>query len=374
MIIKRWLKAKIIESLGDKRITILYGARQVGKTTLVKEIAEEFNGLYLLCEEPDINEAFSNKTSTEMKSIIKDAKLVILDEAQSIQNIGLSLKILHDTYPDIKIIATGSSSFDLMSKISEPLTGRNIPFMLYPISYLEYVDAIGHIDAKRLLKQRMIYGMYPHIINSNDPKRDLKILSTDYLLRDVLKIDQVRKPIILEKLVKLLALQSGSEVSFQEVAQKLEVSRGLVMDYVRLLEQAFILFRLPPFGKNPRDEITRFEKIYFFDMGLRNSLINSFSEIENRQDCGQIFENFFISERVKQYQRFSDAPVPHFWRTKNQSEIDLVEESENKLEAFECKFSPKKSIITRAWKNSYPNSSVTKVSIDTIFEIITIDK
>ncbi|MFA6514676.1 MAG: ATP-binding protein [Candidatus Paceibacterota bacterium] len=374
MIIKRWLKSKIIESLKDNRITIIYGARQVGKTTLVKQITEEFNGKYLLCEEPDVNEALTKKTSTEMKFFFGDHKLIILDEAQSIENIGLSLKIIHDTYPDIKIIATGSSSFDLMSKISEPLTGRNIPFMLYPISYQEYSESIGHIESKRLLKERILYGMYPHIINSNDIKRDLKILSSDYLLRDVLRIDQVRKPIILEKLVKLLALQSGSEVSFQEIAQKLEVSRGLVMDYVRLLEQAFIIFRLPPLAKNPRDEITRFEKVFFYDTGIRNALIDTFTTLENRQDSGQLFENFFISERMKQYQRFENEPKPHFWRTKNQSEIDLVEEYHDKLDAFECKINSKKSIKTRAWNNSYPNYKVKSVSLDTIFEIITTDK
>ena len=369
MIIKRWLKAEIVKSLKDKRVTILYGARQVGKTTLVKELISEYNGTYFSCDEPDIREAFSNKTSSEMKDFIKDAKFIVLDEAQRVPNIGLSLKLLHDTYPEIKIIATGSSSFELANKIIEPLTGRNIPFALYPISYKEYSDSSGHLESKRLLEQRIIFGMYPAIISSANPEGDLKIITNDYLFRDILRIETIRKPIIIEKLVRLLALQSGNEVSYNELAQKLEVGRQTIIQYVRLLEQAFIIFRLPPLSRNKRDEVTRFEKIFFFDTGIRNALIDNFSSLENRIDKGSLFENFFISERQKQYARSGSHTHPHFWRTKDGSEIDLVEETHNTLQAFECKWK-ETSIKTRAWKNAFPETTVTQITSKNIVDIL----
>ncbi|MEK7459731.1 MAG: ATP-binding protein [Patescibacteria group bacterium] len=369
MLIKRWLKNKIIESLNDPRITILYGARQVGKTTLVKEIIKEHNGLYLSCDEPDIREAFSNKTSSAMKAFIKNATFVVLDEAQRVENIGLSLKLLHDTYPEIKIIATGSSSFELANKILEPLTGRNIPFMLYPISYQEYSNTVGELESKRLLEQRILYGMYPGIISSTNPSFDLKIIANDYLFRDILKIDTVRKPIILEKLVRLLALQSGNQVSYNEIAQKLEVSRQTIMQYIKILEQAFIIFRLPPLSKNKRNEVTRFEKIFFYDTGIKNALLDNFNSLDKRHDKGSLFENFFISERIKQYQKSGNHTRPYFWRTKDGSEIDLVEETYEKLEAFECKWS-ETSIKTRAWKNAYPDTPVTLITSKNITDIL----
>lgn len=369
MVIKRWLKAEIVQSLKDKRVTILYGARQVGKTTLVKELITEHDGVYFSCDEPDIREAFSNKTSSIMKSFIKDAKFIVLDEAQRVPNIGLSLKLLHDTYPEIKIIATGSSSFELANKIIEPLTGRNIPFTLYPISYKEYSDSFGHLESKRLLEQRIIFGMYPAIIYSLNPEKDLKIIANDYLFRDILRIETIRKPLVIEKLVRLLALQSGNEVSYNELAQKLTISRQTVMQYIRLLEQAFIIFRLPPLARNKRDEVTRFEKIFFFDTGIRNALIDNFSPLDHRVDKGALFENFFISERQKQYQRSNNNTHPHFWRTKDGSEIDLVEETSGDLRAFECKWS-ETSITTRAWKNVFPKTVVMQATSKNIIEIL----
>ncbi|MBI3459170.1 ATP-binding protein [Candidatus Azambacteria bacterium] len=371
MVIKRWLKSKIIQSLADKRITILYGARQVGKTTLVKELISEYKGVYFSCDEPDIRQAFSNKTSSEMKAFIKDANFIVLDEAQRVENIGLSLKLLHDTYPEIKIIATGSSSFELANKIVEPLTGRNIPFMLYPVSYQEYVDSLGELETRRLLEERIRFGMYPGIIFSVNPENDLRIIANDYLFRDILRINTIRKPIIIEKLVRLLALQSGNEISYNEVAQKLEVSRQTVMQYVQLLEQSFIIFRLPALARNKRDEVTRFEKIFFFDTGIRNALIDNFSQLENRLDKGSLFENFFISERLKQYQRLSNQIRPHFWRTKDGSEIDLVEESYNELRAFECKWNGVSSVKTRAWNNTYPDVQVIPITSKNIVNVLT---
>ncbi|KKQ66353.1 MAG: hypothetical protein US86_C0006G0033 [Candidatus Daviesbacteria bacterium GW2011_GWA2_38_24] len=370
MIIKRSIKPEIIEALSDKKIIIIYGARQVGKTTLIKEILRDIpNSAYFSCDEPDVREAFTDKTSSGMKSFIRGATTVALDEAQRINNIGVSLKLLHDTFPELTIIATGSSSFDLANKTAEPLTGRNISFNLFPISFSEYADAVGEREAIRLTEERLRYGMYPAVITSSNPEQEIKLLTRDYLFKDVLRVENIRKPIVVEKLAKLLAFQAGQEVSYNEIAQKLEISRQTVMSYVRLLEQSFIIFRLPPLGKNLRNEVTRFEKIYFYDTGIRNAIIGDFSLLDGRFDKGALFENFFISERLKFYQRLPYDIKQYFWRTKDGSEMDLVEESRQGLLAYECKWKGQ-TILTRAWKNSFPNAEATLVNKDNIEQYI----
>lgn len=366
MMIQRDIKQDIIQALSAEKVIVLYGARQVGKTTLIKEILKDIpSSVYLSSDEPDVREAFTNKTSTEMKAFIRDAKTIVLDEAQQVPGIGLSLKLLHDTYPFLTIIAIGSSSFELADSAAEPLTGRNIPFTLYPISYAEYARSIGAREALRLLNHRMLFGMYPAVIMAADPAQEVRQLTRDYLFKDVLRAEKMRKPLVVEQLTKLLAYQIGQEVSYNELAQKLEVSRPTVMNYVRILEQAFIVFRIPPLGRNRRNEITRFEKIYFYDTGIRNALIDSFGALETRHDTGALFENFFIAERLKIYQREHRQVQPYFWRTKDGSEIDFVEESQAGLAAFECKWSGG-SVPTRAWHNNFPDVPVTLVTKDTI--------
>ena len=366
MLILRDIKQDVINALSSKKIIIVYGARQVGKTTLVKEILNDFpNSVYLSCDEPDVREAFTNKTSTEMKAFIRDAKTIVLDEAQRVPGIGLSLKLLHDTYPELAVIATGSSSFELADSAAEPLTGRNMPFTLFPISYAEYARAIGEREAMRLLEFRVRFGMYPAVINAVDPEREVRQLARDYLFKDVLRAEKMRKPFVVEKLTKLLAYQVGQEVSYNELAQKLEISRPTVMSYVRVLEQAFIVFRVPPLGRNKRNEVTRFEKIYFYDTGIRNALIDSFGTLESGHDMGALFENFFIAERLKTYQRELRVVQAYFWRTKDGSEIDFVEDSQGELTAFECKWGSG-SARARAWHNAFPNVPVTVISKNTI--------
>lgn len=368
--IERDVKKYIITALASKKVIILYGARQVGKTTLVKDILKSIpGGLYLSCDEPDIREAFTDKTSTEMKAFIRGSRTIVLDEAQRVPHIGLALKLLHDTYPELIIIATGSSSFELADSAVEPLTGRSIPFTLYPISYAEYAATIGAREAMRLMEFRIRFGMYPSVITATDPEQEVHQLARDYLFKDVLRVEKMRKPLMIEKLVQLLAHQVGQEVSYNELAQKLEVSRQTVMNYVRILEQAFIIFRVPPLGKNKRNEITRFEKIYFFDTGIRNALIGSFSMLDMRHDTGALFENFFIAERLKAYQREKRDVQPHFWRTRDGSEIDFVEESRDGLSAFECKWGGG-SIRTRAWHNTFPSTQVKLVTRETIEPLI----
>ena len=366
MLILRDIKQDVIDALSSKKIIIVYGARQVGKTTLVKDILNDFpNSVYLSCDEPDVREAFTNKTSTEMKAFIRDAKTIVLDEAQRVSGIGLSLKLLHDTYPELAVIATGSSSFELADSAAEPLTGRNMPFTLFPISYAEYARAIGEREAMRLLEFRVRFGMYPAVINAVDPEREVRQLARDYLFKDVLRAEKMRKPFVVEKLTKLLAYQVGQEVSYNELAQKLEISRPTVMSYVRVLEQAFIVFRVPPLGRNKRNEVTRFEKIYFYDTGIRNALIDSFGTLESGHDRGALFENFFIAERLKTYQRAHRVVQAYFWRTKDGSEIDFVEDSQGELTAFECKWGSGSARV-RAWHNAFPDVSVTVISKNTI--------
>ncbi|MBI2645394.1 ATP-binding protein [Candidatus Uhrbacteria bacterium] len=363
---QRDLKTQIIEALTHRKIILLYGARQVGKTTLVRDILKDIsNSIYLSCDEPDVRSAFSNKTSSEMKVFIRGARTIVLDEAQRVPGIGLALKLLHDTDPELVVIATGSSSFELADGAAEPLTGRNIPFTLFPISYAEYARSVGNHEAMRLLEFRIRFGMYPAVITASDPEQEVRQLTRDYLFKDVLRVERMRKPIIIEKLTQLLAYQIGREVSYNELAQKLEVSRQTVISYIRMLEQAFIVFRVSPLGKNRRNEVTRFEKIYFFDTGIRNALIDSFGSFDTRHDSGALFENFFITERLKVYQREQREVRQYFWRTKNGSEIDLVEESREGLTAFECKWS-NDSIRTRAWHNAYASVPVTVITRDTI--------
>lgn len=371
MNIKRHIKRQIEDSLYKGKIVVIYGARQVGKTTLVKEIISAIpKSAYFSCDEPDVRDALTNKTSSSMKALLGNPSVLVLDEAQRVPNISISLKLLHDTFPEMQIIATGSSSFDLANKIVEPLTGRNISFTLYPISYAEYVDNLGILEARRMLEHRLIFGMYPSVINNKEnPMNEIKRLTEDYLFRDVLRVESIRKPIIVEKLARLLAMQVGGEVSYNEIAQKLEVSRPTVMSYVRLLEQAFVIFRLPPFGKNPRNEITRFEKIYFYDVGIRNALVDDFSILESRKDIGQIFENFCIAERLKQCQRIGKKPRHYFWRTRDGAEIDLIEEEGKIIRAFECKWKDD-SLKTRAWNNAFPNVPVTLLGSDNVIEVL----
>ena len=370
MILERDAENRLLKALKSDKIIILFGARQVGKTTLIKKILRSIpNNLYLSCDEPDVREALENKTSTEMKAFFKGAGTIAIDEAQRVKNIGISLKLLHDTFPELTIIATGSSSFDLANSTAEPLTGRNITITLYPASYREFTNAAGGLEASRSLSERILYGMYPAIINAQNPENDIKSLARDYLFKDILQIDTIRRPVVLEKLTQLLAWQTGQLVSYNEIAQKLQISRLTVMSYVRMLEQAFILFRVSPLGNNPRSEVTRFEKIYFFDTGIRNALIGDFSFLENRYDKGALFENFFIAERLKVYQAEGRDVKQYFWRTKDGSEIDLVEREGNALKAFECKWNDTK-LFTRAWTNAYPEVSVTLINKSVIFEYL----
>lgn len=361
MIIRRKIQGSIENSLFKGKIVIIYGARQVGKTTLVKEIQAKYapESVFLNCDELDVRQALTDKTSTELKTFLGNKKLVIIDEAQRVKNIGLTLKLLIDNFPQTQIIATGSSSFDLSNEVSEPLTGRKIEFYLFPLSLEELRGVYSDIEIERVLEQRIIYGMYPEIIQTGaEAGNRLKSLAQSYTYKDVLQYQNIRNPEVLEKLIQALALQTGNEVSYNELASLVGINKNTVENYIRILEQVFIIFRLRPFSRNARNELKRLRKIYFYDTGIRNALINNFNPFHLRQDTGALWENFMISEKIKYNHNHGKDVNMYFWRTLQKQEIDYLEEYEGKLSGFEFKWKKDKFQIPSMFKEKYPQSPV----------------
>ena len=367
MIIKRTIQKSIENGLFKGKIIILYGARQVGKTTLVKEIQKNYpdNSIYLNCDEPDIRAALTDKTSTELKSFFGHKKLVILDEAQQVKNIGHTLKLAFDNFPEVQILATGSSSFELSDKISEPLTGRKIEFFLYPFSFEEVASVYSDLEMDRFLEKRMIYGMYPEVVVTKDNVDiNLKNLARSYSYKDVLKYQNIKNPELLEKLLQALALQIGNEVSYNELSNLLGVDKKTIASYMQILEKAFIIFRIGPFSRNLRSELKRLRKIYFYDTGIRNALINNLNPLNLRQDVGGIWENFIIAERKKFLNNNGFDRQAYFWRTLQKQEIDYIEEYDGIMSAFEIKWKTGKMHVPKAFSIAYPKTKVKLINLD----------
>jgi len=372
MIIERKMQGKIEQSLFNGKVIVLYGARQVGKTTLLRAIEKKYplDSVYFNCDEPDIRLAFSNTTSTAIKSFIGNKKLILLDEAQRVENIGLTLKLLVDNFPKTQVIATGSSSFDLSNKIVEPLTGRKYEFYLYPFSLEELEQQYSKLELRRLLDQRMIFGMYPEVVeNADEVENTVKNLARSYSYKDVLQYDGIRNPEVLEKLLQAVALQIGNEVSYNELGRLVGINRITVNNYLNILEKAFIIFRLRPLSRNPRKELARHHKIYFYDTGIRNALINNFNPLSLRADTGVLWENFWIAERIKNNSNYERDVKMYFWRTYSQQEIDFVEEKGESLSGFECKWNDdKKYKAPSNWQDSYPAASFDIATPNKLFE------
>ena len=372
--IKRILQNRIEDCFFKGKAVILYGARQVGKTTLIQEIQKRYpnESLYLNIDEPDLRSYLTDATSTELKHLIANRRLVFIDEAQRVKNIGLTLKLLVDNFPDVQVVATGSSSLDLSDEIVEPLTGRKYEFYLFPLSLPELMDKYSAIELKRILDHRIVMGMYPEIVEKPDEAGSLlRNLTMSYLYKDVLQYQDIRRPELLEKLLAALALQIGREVSFNELSNLLGVNKQTVSKYVRLLEKAFVIFRLPPFSRNLRTELTKLRKIYFYDTGIRNALINNLNRIELRQDVGQLWENFLISERMKLNSNSGRYINTYFWRTKQQQEIDYIEEYEGNLHAYEFKWSPKaKYHFSKTFLRAYPNNETYIIHRDNLDQFL----
>jgi len=365
MLVKRKIQSSVEKALFKGKIVIIYGARQVGKTTLVKEIQEKYpdKASYFNCDEIDIRQALTDKTSTELKEFLGNNKLVILDEAQRVKNIGLTLKLIVDNFPEIQIIATGSSSFDLAGEISEPLTGRKREFYLYPLSLEELATVYTKIELDRTLERRIIFGMYPEIIGGNtDTEEKLGSLAQSYAYKDVLQYQNIKNPEILEKLLQALALQISNEVSYNELASLVGADKNTISSYIQILEKAFIIFRLRPFSRNLRNELKKLRKIYFYDTGMRNALIKNLNPLDLRQDVGALWENFMISERIKFNSNNSQNLNNYFWRTLQKQEIDYIEDYKGKLAGFEFKWKKNKFKIPKAFTEAYPESTVGVVN------------
>ncbi len=360
----RTIQPALEAALFRGKVVVLYGARQVGKTTLAREILANYpeRGLYLNCDEPDIRDALTNRTSTELRALIGRRSLVVIDEAQRVRDIGLTLKLLVDTYPDLQVIATGSSSFELSNTISEPLTGRKTEFHLYPLSAAELLAQETPLESGRLLERRLRYGMYPGVVVADDPAETMLEIAASYLYRDVLEYQSVKSPDLLRRLLQALALRVGNEVSYNELAGLLGIDRATVERYVALLEKAFIIFHLPPFSRNLRKELAKLRKVYFHDLGIRNALINNFNPLDLRTDSGALWENFFISERVKFNHNRRRHVNTYFWRTYDRAELDYLEEEGGRLIGFECKWTATRWRAPAAFTAAYPDSETHLVN------------
>jgi predicted AAA+ superfamily ATPase len=372
--VKRYLRDIIGKDLFKNKAVIIYGARQVGKTTLVNELVKNLDKpvLFLNGDDADIRDLFSDFSASKFIPVIGNHKIVVLDEAQRIPDSGLVIKIINDNFKDSQLIVTGSSAFDLANRIKEPMTGRKFEFFLHPFSFSEMVDYHGFLTEKRLLEHRMIFGYYPEVaLKSVDEMRLLKSLSSDFLYKDLLNLGQIKKPVLLEKILKALALQIGNEVSYHELAQLLDSDKGTIEKYIDLLEKTYIIFKLNGLNRNVRNEIKKGRKIYFYDNGIRNAILGNFLPLNSRVDTGFLWENFMVSERVKLLANRIDDVRIYFWRTTQKQEIDYIEESQGKLSAYEFKWNPrKKPVLSKTFSNGYPGSVFKMISPENINEFL----
>ena len=371
--INRLLSDIITKRLGSGKAIIILGPRQVGKTTLLKEIAEA-QGAYLLLngDDPATQVILQGANTETLKQIIGNHRIVFIDEAQRIRNIGLTLKLITDQIKQVQLLVSGSSALELASEINEPLTGRKWEYHMFPISWKELENSMGHLQAQSQLENRLVYGMYPEVItNQGDAREVLQQLAGSYLYKDLLSISGIRRPELLDKLLRALAFQLGNEVSYNELSNTLQVDKNTIQHYIQLLEKAFVIFRLQPFNRNLRNEITSSRKIYFYDNGIRNALIANFNPISLRQDIGALWENFMICERMKLLQYNSKWSSNYFWRTHAQQEIDYVEERDGNLFAFEFKWNPRASQkFPKSFMTAYPRAEVKLITPGNMLEFI----
>jgi len=371
--IDRKLKKIVEEKLYSGKAIIILGARQVGKTTLIQQLfSNREDVLSLNGDEVDVQNVFAEMSSTRFKAIFGNKKVIVLDEAQRIANIGLRMKLITDILPEYQLIVTGSSAFELSNKLNEPLTGRKWEYNMFPLSFGEMVEHHGLLEEKRLIPHRMVYGYYPEVVTHQGSEMSiLKQLSDSYLFKDVLMLEQVKRPDNLVKLLQALAFQVGSQVSYTELGQLCGLDAKTVEKYIVLLEQCYILFRLGSFSRNLRNELKFSKKIYFFDNGIRNALISNFSQVENRADVGVLWENFLISERLKQNHYSLQWTNSWFWRTKQQVEIDYIEEQNGQLSAYEFKWSPKtKYRQPKSFRETYPDATFKIIHKDNVDEFL----
>lgn len=359
MHIDRIYSDKIKKSLlNDKKVVLLFGARQTGKTTMINHMLDQLKGNVLRINADQIKyiNILSSRDFSQMQLLLEGVDVLFIDEAQRIPDLGINLKIIYENLPGLKILATGSSSFDLANITNEPLTGRTSTFKLFPISLQELRTQMSAFDIQNQLDEYLRFGLYPeiqHYKSAHDKERYLLELSTSYLYKDVLELSSIRNSSKITNLLKLLAFQVGSEVSLNELAQALSMSKETVSSYIDLLEKSFIIFRLSGFGRNLRKEITKRDKIYFWDVGVRNSIIQNFAPMDMRTDVGALWENFIIAERMKFMSNNMHFAQSYFWRTYTGAELDFVEEKDGQLTAYEIKYKKAKKKAPKTWIDNY---------------------
>lgn len=371
--IQRALRSHIESDIFGGKAIILMGARQVGKTTLIKQVCEKREQvLWLNADDPETLAIFDNPNSSRLRAVIGEHKIVVIDEAQRIKDIGIKLKLIIDQINNIQLIATGSSSFDLANEVNEPLTGRKWEYQLFPLSFSEMANHMGFLEEIKLITQRLVYGYYPEVVTSEGKEQKvLREITNSYLYKDILKFDKIKKPDKIIKLLQALAFQIGSEVSYNELSQIVSLDNETVEKYIDILEKAYIIFRLGAFSRNGRKEIAKGRKIYFYDNGIRNAVIANFNLPELRQDIGALWENFLVSERRK-YLHYNEVWAnSYFWRTYDQQEIDYLEEKGGKLYAYEFKWNPKKSArLPKSFATAYPEHEFKIINRDNFDEFL----
>lgn len=345
---------------------IIFGPRQTGKTTFVEQLLAKVNKktLYLNGDDADVRETLAKPNAAQITQMLSGYEVLFIDEAQRINDVGLLIKIIVDRFKNVQVIATGSSAFELSGKINEPLTGRKYEMMLLPFSYAELVNNTDFITEERSLEQRLIYGSYPEIINDpQNAEEHLKLLADSYLYKDLFTLEDVKKPLLFEKIVKALALQIGSEVNFSELAQLVKADQKTVDKYISLLEKSFVVFSLPAFSGNVRNEIKKNKKIYFYDTGIVNAITRNFNSLANRNDVGALFENYMIAERMKYLHQHQIEADCFFWRTTQQQEIDYIEKTKQRFLAVEFKWKERgKNKIPTTFTQAYPDAKTLLVS------------
>lgn len=363
----------LLKNIGKKPIVIIFGARQVGKTTLIKEVIKRYKSpLYLEGDDPKNAALLEGRSSLELSDLVSGHDLIVIDEAQRVENIGVVLKLIADNVPGVNVVATGSSAFELSNKLSEPLTGRNRKFFLYPLSIPEVIDAYSKMSTEKQIEDYLTFGMYPQIVHASGREEKIKLikeLAGDYLFKDLFLFGGIRNSFAFEKLITLLALRVGSEVSYSELAKEVGINRDTIWNYITLLEQAFIIFRLTPLYTNKTKEINKSHKIYFYDVGIRNALVGNFDSLELRIDKGAVFENFFIAEKMKERAYADRYTEVHFWRNRAGAEVDFVESTPTKdqIFAYECKWK-EKTKTPISFKTMYPNAHFDSITIENIVD------
>lgn len=370
----RLLKQLVIQALVPGKVVVIYGARRVGKTTLINNILEEIPDDHILLNGDDLStiEMLRDRKAENYRKILGNIRLLVIDEAQSIPDIGLILKLMIDSVSGLKILVSGSSSFDLGNKIGEPLTGRKRTFIMFPVSIKEIRATENYPETFSRLEERVIFGMYPEVLNSASYKEKsdyLTELINSYLLKDILSFDGIRNASKMFDLLRLVAYQVGQMVSLEELGRQLSISRNTVEKYLDLLTKVFVLYRLPGFSRNLRSEVVKTSKWYFYDNGVRNALIRDFNKLSIRNDTGALWESFLFSERIKFQQYTGLTSHNYFWRNYAQQEIDWIEDRDGKLYANEIKWNPgKKAKVPNSWANSYPEAEFKLINKDNYLE------